>query len=320
MSRNKLIGIARLLTTVLVLSLVVAFLDTDKILGHLATVEPIWLAAALAAALPHYVFSAIRWRWFTRVFGGDLLLRRAIPEYFLAVFLNQTLPGGVPGDLVRAWRDRRRARGASSDVHEDDEAFSRTDGLGEAGRAVLCERVAGQITLVLVALVGLLVVPGNIRDILPLWVFPAFFGGVALAIFIVMRILRMLAKRGRQKPRFALDFLRSSRGALFGPRNFVTHQLLSLPVVASFLATFWCAGKAIGVSLDPVMAVGVVPVVLMSMTVPITVGGWGVREGAAAALWAAAGLPASQGVAMSVVYGAVILISASPGAIVLLRR
>lgn len=312
MSRNTVIGVLRALSTVVVLGVVVLLLDTDKILGHLAGVEPVWLVAALAAALPHYLFSAIRWRWFTRLFGGDLCLRRAVPEYFLAVFLNQTLPGGVPGDLVRAWRDRRRTRS------DDDDG--RTAGLGEAGQAVLCERVAGQITLVLVALVGLLLVPGNVRSVLPLWVFPAALAGAALVIVAAMRILRALARRGRRKPQFALEFLRDSRGALFGPRNFVMHQALSLPVVASFLATFWCAGKAIGVTLDPVMAVGVVPVVLMAMTVPITVGGWGVREGAAAGLWAAAGLPSSQGVAISVVYGAAILISATPGALVLLRR
>lgn len=320
MTRNKAIGALRLLSTALVLGAVVYFLDTGKIFSHLAGVQPLWLGAALGAALPHYVFSAIRWRWFTRLFGGDLRLRRAIPEYFLAVFLNQTLPGGVPGDLVRAWRDRRRVRDATANPGETGRTGRRTEGLGEAGRAVLCERVAGQITLVLVALVGLLAVPGNIRQVLPLWVFPAFIVGIALILFLAMRILRALARRGRRKPAFALDFLRDSRSALFGPRNFVMHQALSLPVVASFLATFWCAGQAIGVALDPVMAVGVVPVVLMAMTVPITVGGWGVREGAAAALWAAAGMPSSQGVAISVVYGAVILISAAPGAVMLLRR
>ncbi|WP_330218003.1 hypothetical protein [Marinobacter similis] len=54
------------------------------------------------------------------------------------------------------------------------------------------------------------------------------------------------------------------------------------------------------------------------MVIPLTVAGWGVREGAAAVLWPLAGLPAEQGVALSVAYGALVLISSFPGLAVLL--
>ena len=53
------------------------------------------------------------------------------------------------------------------------------------------------------------------------------------------------------------------------------------------------------------------------MAVPITISGWGVREGAAALLWPLAGLPAEQGVALSVGYGAMVFLASLPGALVL---
>ena len=59
---------------------------------------------------------------------------------------------------------------------------------------------------------------------------------------------------------------------------------------------------------------------LLAMVVPITVSGWGVREGAAALLWPAVGLPAEQGVAISIGYGALIFLASWPGALVLLKR
>ncbi|OZB14367.1 MAG: hypothetical protein B7X58_08055 [Marinobacter sp. 34-60-7] len=61
-------------------------------------------------------------------------------------------------------------------------------------------------------------------------------------------------------------------------------------------------------------------VLLLAMVVPITVSGWGVREGAAALLWPAVGWPAEVGVAVSVGYGALVFLASLPGALVLFRR
>ena len=57
--------------------------------------------------------------------------------------------------------------------------------------------------------------------------------------------------------------------------------------------------------------------VLVAMALPLNVGGWGPREGVAAALFAAAGLGADQGVATAAVYGVIVLVACLPGAAVL---
>jgi hypothetical protein len=50
------------------------------------------------------------------------------------------------------------------------------------------------------------------------------------------------------------------------------------------------------------------------------VAGWGIREGAAALIWHAAGLDVAEGVAISISYGVVVLLSSLPGALMLLPR
>ena len=59
--------------------------------------------------------------------------------------------------------------------------------------------------------------------------------------------------------------------------------------------------------------------VLLAMTVPTSIGGWGPREGVAAWAFAAAGLGAAQGVATATVYGVLSLVATLPGAVVLVR-
>lgn len=58
---------------------------------------------------------------------------------------------------------------------------------------------------------------------------------------------------------------------------------------------------------------------LAGMSVPVGVGGWGPREGITTLAAMAHGLPAGTGFAISIGYGLLALISALPGAVVLLR-
>ena len=59
---------------------------------------------------------------------------------------------------------------------------------------------------------------------------------------------------------------------------------------------------------------------LLAMGVPLNVGGFGPREGATAWAFGAAGLGASNGVAVAVVYGVLSFVAALPGAVVLVVR
>ena len=58
--------------------------------------------------------------------------------------------------------------------------------------------------------------------------------------------------------------------------------------------------------------------VLMTMLIPVTVAGWGLREGTAAVLWGVVGLTAADGVLVSVAYGLLVLFGSLPGAVFLM--
>ena len=55
---------------------------------------------------------------------------------------------------------------------------------------------------------------------------------------------------------------------------------------------------------------------LLAMALPLNIGGWGPREGAAAWAFASAGFGAHQGVATATAFGVLMLIATLPGAIV----
>jgi hypothetical protein len=98
--------------------------------------------------------------------------------------------------------------------------------------------------------------------------------------------------------------------------------LASLGALLGPLATFVVAARTAGVTTPLTGLVPLALLVLLAMAVPLSVAGWGPREGVAAWAFAAAGLGAGAGVATTVVYGVMSLVAVLPGAValVLVRR
>lgn len=307
----------RATVSVSLLTLLAFLVDVGEVVARLSALRPWWVAAALAISVLQIAVSAWRWRYTAARLDIELPLTTAVAEYYLATFLNQVLPGGVLGDVSRAWR-HSRAESA--------------DGTGlRSVHAVILERTSGQAVMITVAVVaaGLLLLPGGrsgtaasgtaVSALLehPLSGVPSavslVVGGAVVVLGLVL--LRMLARKAARVP--ALDrLLEDARSALLGSALAV-QATLSLMIVASYVAVFVLAARAVGVETSlPALAL-LVPPVLVTMLVPVSVAGWGVREGAAALLWGAVGLTASDGVAISVAYGLLVLISSLPGAVML---
>ncbi|SHJ20706.1 lysylphosphatidylglycerol synthase transmembrane domain-containing protein [Wenxinia saemankumensis] len=291
--------IARLVLPVALLVLLWRAVDGPEILRLLRAADPVLLALALAAILMQNALSALRWRLTAGALGQVIGRGRALREYFLSQFLNMVLPAGVLGDAGRAVRAREGV------------------GLARAGQAVVLDRVIGQVALFSVLLAGLSAVGlTGAGGRWPDWVPPLALGiagggaGIALALLVSARL-------GGPLGRAARGIGRGVRAAVLAPGIWHRQAALSLAIVACNLGGFALCAAATGTVLPPLAVVTVLPLVLATMVIPISVAGWGVREGAAAALWPVLGASAEAGIAASVAMGLVILLAALPGVLVL---
>lgn len=289
---------ARWLITVLVIGLVIRSVDASALWHELARFSPYVLFPALVLTVVQVVLSAWRWRYTAERLGLSLDYAVAVREYYLATFLNQVLPGGVLGDVNRAWRHGTDAGERLSAVH-----------------GVAIERLSGQLVLVLVVAISVTWLLTSGQLVTGYWN-GRWWLGVGFALVVLF--LWLALKSG------VTSYLQRLRGDLYlSLLNRVVFPVQlgsSLLVLASYLGVFLCLAWGAGY-LDTVASgaiiVGLGSILLLSMVIPLTVAGWGVREGTAALLWPMAGLPAEQGVALSVGYGALILVSSLPGVVFL---
>lgn len=303
-----------------VLALLVWILDLERVPAMLLQMDPLWILPALAITVLQTTLSAWRWCFTASRLGMRLPLGVAVREYYLGTFLNQLLPGGVMGDVTRAWRHTRSGQGSPRP--------------GPAFRAVILERASGQLVMVAVALVSL----GMLRQVREavgegtaggLAAAPAPGSGgapglllagagvLAASLFAAASLRRRRRAKIGPAPGWRGSARRAiwtdTREALLSPRALPLQLGSSLLVVGSYLAVYLLGARALGIETPLWLLLPLVAPVLMAMLIPLTLAGWGVREGAAALVWTAAGLPASEGVAISVAYGLLVLVSTLPG-------
>jgi uncharacterized membrane protein YbhN (UPF0104 family) len=107
---------------------------------------------------------------------------------------------------------------------------------------------------------------------------------------------------------------------LFGPKVRHKQIALGLAIVGCNLAGFAFCARAVGVVLPLPAVLTLIPLILTAMLIPLSIAGWGWREGAAAALFPLAGATPEAGLAASAAFGAVLLVSALPGLVWITRE
>src|SRR6516225_6510287 len=264
--------------------------------GLRAVTWPAVVAAVTLTALTT-VCSAWRWRVVARALGVGIGLPGAAGAYYRSLFLNSVLPGGVLGDVHRAVAHGRRA----GDV-------------GRGLRAVGWERLCGQVIQAVVTAVVLLTLPSPVRPALPY-----VLAGIACVAGCAALVVRHAARRGRSRlTRAARAVSADLRRGLLVPDVWPQLALASVLVVAGHTATFVIAARVAGSSAPLGELVALLMVVQTAVVIPLSVGGWGLREGAAAWAFAAAGLGAAKGVTVATLYAVLMLAAVAPGAGLLL--
>lgn len=282
----------RLVAGGLVLAAVIWRLGTGPFWAGLTAVTPPAMLAALAIGAVTTMCSAWRWRVVAERLGVGLPLRTAVAAYYGSQFLNSMLPGGVLGDVHRAVRHGRTTADPARGL-----------------RSVAWERVTGPVVhLALTALLlALLPLPGA----LPSW-WPVLLVGAVVALAGVGLVLR--------GTRWAAIAVADARAALLARKAWPQVLTASVVVVLGHALTFIIAARITGVTAPAAQLFPVAMLVLAAMVLPLNIGGWGPREGVAAALFAAAGWGAAQGVAAATAFGVLALIATLPGLVVLLAR
>ena len=291
-------ALLRGLAGVALLGAVVALADPARVLGRLRDADPLWLLVGLLAAIASNLVSALRWRALARWLGADMSVRDACHWYFQAIGLNVLLPGAVVGgDIYRAVVLKRAGQ----------------DTLASSWSVIL-DRVSG---LWMLCAIGGLGAAACAPQLAPLLKIPAtpfrWLAVVASVLWLLLPwCLPWLLRHG------ARGWLAPLKGAVQRPdfNAQIAWQALASAGVQVLSAAALAAG-ALSLHISQPVAVwafAIAPIFLMA-ALPVSVGGWGTREAAAAAALAPFGVVPAAAVGVGLLYGVFALAQGALGAL-----
>lgn len=298
--RRALSVLIKLTLSGLLLYLALNWVNIGTVASRLSQIELRWMALAMLLLLLQTLLLSMRWQKIIGQCGADLPLRQIFRFSLIALFFNQTLPSSVGGDAMRIWLAGKQTNWRI------------------AAYSVLIDRVVGVVSLAIVVTACLpwtltLVRNPVGRSALLLIGLGCIAAGIVF-VSLAWHRLRILQRWAPTRhlaatATVALAILRSPPALLqiFG-LSFLIHLLTA--VIA------WCAARSVGANLSlPYALFLVLPVILIAI-VPISVAGWGVREGVMVAAFGYAGLQPSDGLIVSLLFGVTYLVVGCIGGLV----
>jgi uncharacterized membrane protein YbhN (UPF0104 family) len=290
----------KLAVTALILAFFIRQFDIRSMVHTLATISPYAIFAAVIAVLAQSLAAAGRLVMVVARFGPRFGLGDSYRLTLESMFFSQTFISFLGGDALRIWRIRRLGLT-----------------LPKATSAVVLDRLIGTLvnhTFLLATLPWFLSskVNSSIKIIL---VVLAIAGVTAFAMLLLLgsdrgrvSILNLLPNRIRAGAvtRFIVDISTVGRDLLANRRLYWVFAL-SASISSINIVIFAIILSGMGVVLP--LAAGcalLVPAIMEIAMLPISLAGWGVREGAAIVAFGALGLPADQALGASIAFGLIV--------------
>lgn len=296
MGRSSLFGLLKVGVSLACLYAVWRLFAPANWAGMLAGADMVLVAGALGMLTLGQIASGLRHWAILRALNRRIPAPEVVGMAFTGTLFNQILPSGLGGDVIRALHFRTRCgwRRSIGGV-----AIDRAAGLGFNLATVL---------LLMPVYLALPLPPG--LKLLVALLAAAPVAGLAVVLMLARsRRARALLPRMLRPALIGVLYVRR----LLAPRRFA---LLALPLLGGLLpyvACFGLLGESLGADLPWVDYLAVVPLVFVAQQFPLSIGGWGVREGAAAMLFPIVGMDAGTALLASGLFGAALVVTSAPG-------
>jgi glycosyltransferase 2 family protein len=289
--------------TVSLIVVIVTKIDFSALARHLDGSGAAYLFLGTLLLAANVLIVAVRWWLLLRRLNVEALsLGYAMAGTYASVFVGQATPGAIGADAVRGWL-----------------CYGRDVPLRVILMSLVTDRLLALLGLTAVAgaiwywqfgaldhsvgrQVAVLAAIAIIAGLAALWLLPALLGALAPRWKLLHRVNDLLAI-------FRITAL-SGAGAL--------GLALSCIVVALTVNAVMLFARGFGIALLPSVAFLIVPVAILFSSLPISVGGWGVREASLSYGLVLFGMAADDAALLGLALGIGLLLASLPGGIVML--
>ncbi len=276
-------------------------LDWDVVGSRLAAAKPSPLIGGVMLMVGTIVCAAWRWRLLVRHADAPLGMVMAVQLTFAGMFFGQVLPATVGGDVVRgvlACRTGLPWRGVVS--------------------GIVLDRITALLASIILIFAGLPWLAARAVGTSA----PLLWTGLASGALIVLIAVALTLDRiplphwlARQSWLVSMQALVGQIRRGLASKSGVAALAISLVIHLTTVAIVILIGQSLGITIPLLAGFLVVPLAIFAAAVPVSLNGWGIREGVMVTGFALFGIGAGDALLVSVILGVSVIISVLPGSL-----
>jgi uncharacterized protein (TIRG00374 family) len=289
--------------SILLLTLLLCQLNFEKIKLLLITLNVTTVSWMLILLYTLIFFQGIRWWLIGKKLGINWSIRLAIKLTYVGIFFSQLLPSSMGGDAVRAWKLKRL--GVS---------------ISKAATSVFIDRISALIAIFIIFCLGLPLLYEILYKLIDGLHTKAFYFSLMIFILLIATLVlaycRLELIRQNHYVGAIIRCLNEAASFYLSPSTLLITTVISLvsQVISGFIV--WMLAISFGAKFGFLEFSLVWPIILILTMLPISIAGWGVREGALVVAFKVLGNPPEVALASSVAYGILMLFVGVPGGII----
>lgn len=294
--------IVRIIITIAILALIFRNIELKSVSSIILQADIKLLALAILFQLLSTLLAGYRWGKVMKKLNFGQKTGFYVRSYFKGSFFNQGLPTSIGGDAVRVLD-------VATIGHRKRDAFI----------GVFIDRVLGLVGLLILNLIANYFLPELLPKELFLMINIIVISGlIGFISFIYIHKMKSLYKN--RIFNYILRVSEQLNKILHDFRSISFHLFIGVLIHLFSIINIYLVGQSVGLEYDLLTIAVIVPPVVLLTLIPISLAGWGIREGAMIGLFGLIGGVAANILSMSILYGIILIIASMPGLYTYLHR
>ncbi len=283
----------------IVICYVITKVNLNELLAYLINANFSWGYVVIMLFLIQIILAVYRWSRLLQLTDISINYRQSLTIWLEGSFFNQALPSVIGGDIIRIWR------------------ISTYTSFRKSGfQSIALDRLYALIAIIVMASISFPLISFSINTNIPHWQSYLPVLGICVTSILILNHRHIPISPQLRNIRILKKFELQSWRALTNKTLSLEFLAISILVHGFTVTQIFIIAKALHIDISIHQCFILIPPILLVQTLPISLNGWGVREGAMITALSWISLTASQAVAVSVVYGLLVLLISLIGGVV----
>ena len=297
---KKIAVLLKVIVSLGLITFLINQVDFKGIVNILKNVDITMIVYALILLTIQVFIATTRWQFVLKCQKIMLDYKNTLQILWSGLFFNQAMPSSVGGDVIRGYYLKKQ--GIS---------------LGRATLGVLMDRLFGMVGLVFLVLASLPLLFELVDDSIARSGVLFIALGISLALLFIFFTDKLPGNFSHLKViRGFYSLSQVGRRCIVDHYNGLIILVISILIHLISVISVMIMAAGLGINVEWSGFLLIIPLVTLMMVVPISIAGWGVREGVMVVGFGYLGVAPEAALALSILYGLLMLVVALPGGVV----